>query len=75
MQTNIKEEQTYKMLKGRYVGLGNADSTREEFIANIKRDTYSSLIGHDSLLTQLSVGLNRPKEIIKHDFIDKMAKS
>lgn len=75
MQANAREEHLYKTMKARYVGLGNADTSRDEFIGNIRRDTYASLIGHDSLLTQLSVGLNQPKKIIQHNMIDKMSKS
>lgn len=75
MQANAREEHLYKTMKGRYVGLGNADTSRDEFIGNIKRDTYASLIGHDSMLTHLSVGLNQPKKIIQNHMIDKMTKS
>lgn len=70
-----REKQMYNALKSKYVGLGDADTTRKEFIGNIRRDTYASLIGHDSILGHLSVGLNKPKQIVRQELIDKMAKS
>lgn len=70
-----REKQLYGALKSKYVGLGDADTTRKEFISNVRRDTYASLIGHDSLLEHLSVGLNKPKQIVRHEMIDKMARS
>lgn len=71
---NAREKLVYNSLKTKYVGLGNADTARNEFIDNMKRDTYASLIGHDSLVEHLSVSLNKPKGIIRHELIDKMAK-
>lgn len=72
---NSKETQMYNAMKNRYVGIGDADTKRKEFIGNMKRDTYASLIGHDSTLTHLSVALNKPKRIIHQEMIDKMEKS
>lgn len=73
-QNEKRDKQMYNSLKSKYVGLGDADTKRQEFLDNIKRDTYSSLIGHDPLLTHLSVGLGKPKQIVRHELIDKMSK-
>lgn len=70
---NTREKLIYNTLKNKYVGLGDADTTREEFISNIKRDTYSSLVGHDSLLTHLSVSTGKPKALLRNELINKMA--
>lgn len=71
---NNREKKLYNVMKSRYVGLGNADTSREEFAANIKRDTYGSLIGHDSTLSHLSHGLNKSKRQIHNELIEKMGK-
>lgn len=73
MQANNREKIMYNTMKSRYVGLGNADTTRAEFVGNIKRDTYASLIAHDSTLSHLSLALGKSKREVHHDMIEKMA--
>lgn len=66
------EKARYNAQKNKYVGLGDADTTRKEFVENIKRDTYSSIIGHASLLQHLSISIGKPKQIIRNELIEKM---
>lgn len=73
MQANNREKIIYSTMKNRYVGLGNADTTRTEFVGNVKRDTYANLVGHDSTLSHLSLALGKSKREIHHDMIKKMA--
>lgn len=71
---NSREKQVYNNLKNKYIGIGDADTKRGEFLSNIKKDTYFSLISYDSINTHLSIGLNKPKRLIQNDIIDKMRK-
>ncbi|VEU21655.1 DEKNAAC102578, partial [Brettanomyces naardenensis] len=75
MTDKIGEKQLYETLKSKFVGLGNADTKRKEFIRNVKIDTYSALATSDPMVEQLSVALNKPKGLVKQDLIEKMAKS
>lgn len=68
------EKAKYNTLKNKYIGLGDADTKRFEFINNIKRDTYASLIEHDSTLEHLSLSMGKPKQIVRNEIIDKMAR-
>ncbi|GMM30575.1 hypothetical protein DAMA08_033200 [Martiniozyma asiatica (nom. inval.)] len=70
-----RERQVYQQMKARYVGLGNADTTREEFISNAKRDTYAALVGNKHMLTHLSVATGKPKQLLHQELIEKMANS
>ncbi|GMG20562.1 unnamed protein product [Ambrosiozyma monospora] len=74
MSDKLRDRQLYEQMKSKHVGVGNADTTREEFISNMKRDTYATLISHSSLLDHLSVSLNKPKRLLHSEMIDKMAK-
>lgn len=52
-------------LQSKYSGTGHADTTKFEWAVNMKRDTYASIIGQDSLLTYLAVAHNEPKERLR----------
>ncbi|QPG73582.1 hypothetical protein FOA43_000894 [Brettanomyces nanus] len=75
MTDKIGEKQLYKKLKSKFVGLGDADTQRKEFLQNVKIDTYSTLATHDSLVEHLSVTFNKSKCLVKQDLIEKIAKS
>lgn len=73
MADKVKDINQYNLLKSKYIGLGNADTTRDEFLANVNRDTYSSLAQHDSILYYNSVILNEPMGLLRQKMIKKMA--
>lgn len=72
MADKVKDARLYAANKARYIGLGDADTSREEFMANIHRDTYASLGQHDSLLTYTAVAMNRSPEVVRQQMIKKM---
>lgn len=73
MADKVKDINQYNQLKSKYVGLGNADITREEFMTNVNRDIYSSLAQHDNILYYNSVIMNEPMELMRQKMIKKMA--
>lgn len=73
MADKVKDINQYNQLKSKYIGLGNADITREEFMTNVNRDTYSSLAQHDNILYYNSVIMNEPMELMRQRMIKKMA--
>lgn len=72
MADKVREHNRYVRLKGKYIGVGNADTSREEFFSNIHRDTYASLSHHDPLLTYNALALGMNKELLRQEFIKKM---
>lgn len=73
MADKVKDINQYNQLKSKYIGLGNADITREEFMTNVNRDIYSSLAQHDNILYYNSVIMNEPMELMRQNMIKKMA--
>ncbi|ODV87169.1 hypothetical protein CANARDRAFT_26594 [[Candida] arabinofermentans NRRL YB-2248] len=72
MSDNLRDRQQFETQKFKYIGVGSADTTRNEFISNVKRDTYSNLASHNPTLEYLSVSLNKPKKEIRFQMIEKM---
>ncbi|ESX00201.1 hypothetical protein HPODL_05188 [Ogataea parapolymorpha DL-1] len=72
MADKIREKQLYEALKSKHIGLGNEETTRTEYISNIKRDTYASLVAHPAMLEFLSNTYNKPRQIVHTEMIEKM---
>lgn len=72
MADKVRETYQFNHLKAKYIGLGDSETTREEFITNTNRDTYSSLAQHDGLLLYNSLALNEPTELIRIKMLKKM---
>lgn len=72
MADKVRESSEYSQLKTRYLGLGTVDTSRDEFVATVKRDTYSSLSQHHGLLLYNSVALNEPAETVRQRMIKNM---
>ena len=62
----------FEILKNKYVGTGDVDTTRWEFGTNIYRDTLASNIGHRNRLLYMSLALNQTPFETRNDFLDKM---
>lgn len=60
MADKVRDINQYNLLKSKYGGLGNVDTTGEQFISNMKRDSYGSFIQHKNLLLYNSIILNDP---------------
>lgn len=73
MADKVKEANQYYHLKSKYIGVGNPDTTREEFLSNVRKDTYASLAHHKPLLLYTSLGLGENEETVRQDMIKKMA--
>ena len=62
----------FEILKNKYVGTGDVDTTRWEFGTNIYRDTLASNIGHKNRLLYMSLALNQTPFETRIEFLDKM---
>ncbi|CAO3643672.1 unnamed protein product [Cunninghamella blakesleeana] len=59
-------------LQSKYIGTGHADTIKHEWVSNQHRDTYSSIIGHNPLLSYISVAENESKGRVKTKLLEKM---
>lgn len=72
MADKLRDQQVYDQLKSRHIGLGDADTTKHEFMGNVFRDSYSSVLGHPALLEFVSISKQQPKIMVKQQLIEKM---
>lgn len=72
MADKAKESRQYLFQKAKYIGLGDPDTSRDDFLANIHRDTLASVAMHDSLLTYNAVVTNTHREVLRQQTIKKM---
>lgn len=73
MADKIRENNQYLFQKAAYPGVGNPDTSRDEFIANIHKDTLASLAMHESSLLYQSVATNTHPELMRQQLIKKAA--
>ncbi|KAI9007329.1 splicing factor 3B subunit 5/RDS3 complex subunit 10 [Gaertneriomyces semiglobifer] len=55
-----------------HVGTGHADTNKFEWVVNQHRDTYASIIGHNSLLAYTAVAENESMGRKRFEMIEKM---
>lgn len=72
MADKVREAQQYLRQKTKYIGLGNADTTRDEFATQIHRDTLASIAMHKDLLMYNAVATNTHPEVYRQELIKKM---
>ena len=59
-------------LKAKYIGTGDADMTKHEWVTNMHRDTLASHVGHYDQLSYLAVAQNQSVGRTRKDMIEKM---
>lgn len=75
MADKVREHKQYVQLKSKYLGIGNADTSRAEFLATIHRDTYASMAHHQPLLRYTALAMGENPELLRQEFVKKMAGS
>lgn len=73
MADKVREQKVYESLKNKYIGLGDSDTTKEEWLANVTRDRYSNMVTHKQSLYHLGVALNKPTALVRDELIQKMS--
>lgn len=74
MADKLRTLQNLEALQARYIGTGHADTTKHEWTSNILRDSYASYVGHNPLLSYMSVGMGEPKEKVRVMMLEKMVR-
>ena len=72
MTDKLREAQDLEALQARHVGTGSADTTWDEFLSNMHRDTLNSFIGHPPLLQYAAIGLGKTKEQTRVELLERM---
>ncbi|ODV77934.1 uncharacterized protein CANTADRAFT_55158 [Suhomyces tanzawaensis NRRL Y-17324] len=72
MADKVKEQNQYHQQKAKYLGLGNPDTTRDEFLTTVHRDTYASLALHSPLLTYTAAAVGQHPEVMRQAMVKKM---
>ncbi|WPK23212.1 hypothetical protein PUMCH_000440 [Australozyma saopauloensis] len=72
MADKVRENQQYLRHKAKYIGLGNPETTREEFATQIHRDTLASIAMHKDILMYNSTATNTHPELYRQSLIKKM---
>ncbi|CAK9436177.1 uncharacterized protein LODBEIA_P07350 [Lodderomyces beijingensis] len=72
MADKIREKNQYALLKSKYQGIGNADTTRLDFQTTVYNDTIASLAHHDHLLLYNSIAKNQHPALLKQELIKRM---
>ena len=62
-------EQVYK----KYQGVGDADTTREEWMADIRRDTLASHLASHSRLLYFATASGKSVARVRAEFLDRLA--
>jgi len=68
----LRAQQQLEQLQARYVGTGHPDISKFEWTSNIARDSLASYVGHDPLLSYMSLGMGEAKEKVRAMLIQKM---
>lgn len=59
LQSNkVREEQVYEAIRKKHAGVGNEKTTKEEWSANISKDTYAGLAMHQNMLEYVTLASN-----------------
>jgi len=59
-------------LKAKYIGTGDADMTKYEWVTNMHRDTLASHVGHYDQMSYYAVATNESIGRTRKEFIEKM---
>ncbi|XP_065181062.1 splicing factor 3B subunit 5-like [Sycon ciliatum] len=59
-------------LQSKYAGTGHGDTSKFEWMVNQHRDSHSSYIGHENLLSFFAIAENECKARVKFNLLQKM---
>ena len=72
-----RQQRIYQLQKQRHLGVGNEDTTKEEWIENIRLDTYHSMLSNPAMIEYLTLANNgknniRSKKEMKNALLKKI---
>ncbi|KAK5998843.1 hypothetical protein PT974_01227 [Cladobotryum mycophilum] len=72
MADKLRNQQELERLQAKYIGTGHPDTSSWEWRTNIKRDTFSSIVGHRPLLSYIGLAENEAPAKLRAQYIRKM---
>lgn len=73
MSDRQRQQQQFLVLKQKYIGLGKENTTQEEWLTTVHRDTYNTLQGHSAMLEYVTLATGcSSKRSMKIELIKKM---
>ena len=60
-------------LKAKYIGTGDADMTKYEWVTNMHRDTMASHVGHYDQMSYYAVAQNESLGRVKKEFLERLS--
>lgn len=74
MSDKVREFNQFNLLKSKYLGLGNQDTTRDQFLTRYKKDSLCAIVQHKPLLNYNSIARDQHPELSRVDLLKKMSK-
>ena len=69
MADKLRTQQELERLQAKYIGTGHPDTSGWEFRTNVHRDTFSSIVGHQPLLSYVALAENEAIVKLRAKFI------
>lgn len=74
MSDKVRDAQQYHYLKQKYLGLGNPDTTRSQFMSSVQKESLNAIVQHKHLLNYTSIGNEEIPQLYRVKLLKKMAK-
>ncbi|CCF60293.1 hypothetical protein KAFR_0J02290 [Kazachstania africana CBS 2517] len=55
MSDKQRQRQVFQTFKQKYVGLGTEDTMKEDWLSNVRKDTYTNIQGHSAMLEYVTI--------------------
>ncbi|KAG5356369.1 hypothetical protein CJU89_6098 [Yarrowia sp. B02] len=75
MADKLREQQLFQLSQSRYLGVGNPDTSKQEWQTNVARDSYASYLGHPGVLAHMSLAQGQTEAETRLQFLDRLAKA
>lgn len=75
MSDKVREQNLYSFYKAKYKGIGNENTTKEEFVKSYEKDVLNSVVQHNHLLTYNAIAKNKNPKLYKVELLHKMSEA
>ncbi|SCU96022.1 LANO_0E12200g1_1 [Lachancea nothofagi CBS 11611] len=73
MSDKNRQQQLFQVMKQKHLGLGTENTTADEWMTNVHKDTYYSMAAHSSMLEYLTLAQhNSSKRVTELRLLEKM---
>ncbi|SCU87788.1 LAFA_0E08812g1_1 [Lachancea sp. 'fantastica'] len=73
MSDKHRQQQVFQVMKQKHLGLGNENTTSEEWVSQVHKDTFYSMASHSGMLEYLALAQgDSSKRITELRLLEKM---